>query len=230
MRISRILFAVILACAITSCGSLRRIGYENGHEYVDLGLSVKWATMNVGASAPQESGEYYAWGELEPKEVYNWSSYRFRIEGDTIFDVQLSRYNTKKTHGTVDYTTTLLRVDDVANVNWGGNWRYPTIAEFEELADENNCTWTWTTKKGVHGYKVKSKKKGYKRRYIFIPETSVLLNFGIEDKKTKGAYWSSSLIEAFYACTLSFLPDKISVYGAAERPVGLPIRPVSPKW
>ena len=72
MRQKLFLFVVILACAITSCGSLRRIGYENGHEYVDLGLSVKWATMNVGASAPQESGDYYAWGELEPKEVYNW--------------------------------------------------------------------------------------------------------------------------------------------------------------
>ena len=230
MRISRILFAVILACAITSCGSLRRIGYENGHEYVDLGLSVKWATMNVGASAPQESGEYYAWGELEPKEVYNWVTYSFRTEGDTVYDVKLSKYNTKKNHGTVDNITSLLKADDVANVKWGGNWRYPTIAEIEELADENNCTWTWTTKKGVHGYKVKSKKKGFKRRYIFIPGTSEPVNFGIEDNKAKGTYWSSTLIEAFYACTLSFIPDRISVYGAAERPVGLPIRPVCPKW
>ena len=226
MRLSRVLFAFFLACTVTSCGSLRRIGNENGHEFVDLGLSVKWATMNVGAATPQESGDYYAWGELEPKEIYNWVTYRFCTEGDTVYDVQLSKYNTKKNHGTVDKLTSLSRADDVASVNWGGSWRYPTIEEIEELADENNCTWKWTTIKGVDGYKVKSKKKGYKRRYIFIPETSTLLNFGIEDTKAKGIYWTSSLIEAFYACTLSFIPDAINVYGAVERPVGLPVRPV----
>ena len=230
MRISRILFAVILACAITSCGSLRRIGYENGHEYVDLGLSVKWATMNVGASAPQESGEYYAWGELEPKEVYNWVTYTFRTDGDTVYDVQLSKYNTKKNHGTVDKITSLLRADDVANVKWGSYWRYPTIAEIEELMDEDNCTWTWTTLKGVDGYKIKSKKKGYKRSYLFIPVSGARVDSGFDEKETGGLYWSSTLIEAFYACVISFTPDAISAYSASERFMGLPVRPVCPKW
>ena len=140
MRITRVLFAFILACVITSCGSLRRVESENGHEYVDLGLSVRWATMNVGAQAPQESGEYYAWGELEPKDVYEWVTYSFRTAGDTVYDVQLSKYNTKKNHGTVDNNTRLLKADDVANVKWGGGWRYPTIAEIEELMDEK--AWT----------------------------------------------------------------------------------------
>ena len=71
MKSLRVLFAVIAVFAITSCGSLRHMGYENGHQYVDLGLSVKWATMNVGAYAPKDTGAYYAWGELEPKEVYS---------------------------------------------------------------------------------------------------------------------------------------------------------------
>ena len=230
MRISRVLFAVFLACTITSCASLRRIGYENGHEYVDLGLSVKWATMNVGADAPQDAGDYYAWGELEPKEVYNWVTYTFRTDGDTVYDVQLSKYNTKKNHGTVDKITSLLRADDVANVKWGSYWRYPTIAEIEELMDEDNCTWTWTTLKGVEGYKVKSKKKGYKRSYIFIPEVWARFGLGYDDDSAaEGLYWSSSIIEAFHACVLSVFPDGISVYSAAERQLGLPVRAVCTK-
>lgn len=230
MRLSRILFAVFLACAITSCGCLRHMEYENGHEYVDLGLSVKWATMNVGADAPQDAGDYYAWGELEPKEVYNWVTYTFRTDGDTVYDVQLSKYNTKKNHGTVDNITKLLRADDVANVKWGGNWRYPTIAEIEELMDEDNCTWTWTTLKGVDGYKIKSKKKGYKRSYIFIPVSGARVDSGFDEKETGGLYWSSTLIEAFYACTLTITPDAISAYSASERFMGIPVRPVCPKW
>lgn len=230
MRVFKVLFAAILVFAITSCSSLRHIGYENGHEYVDLGLSVNWATMNVDAAAPQDTGCYYAWGELEPKEVYNWLTYRYRIEGDTIYDVQLSRYNTKINHGNVDNLTTLLAADDVASVKWGGSWRYPTIAEIEELADENNCTWTWTTMKGVNGYKVKSKKKGYKRSYIFIPEVRARFGLGYDDDSAaEGLYWSSSIIEAFHACVLSVFPDGISVYSAAERQLGLPVRAVCTK-
>ena len=229
MRNFKVLFATILVFAVTSCSSLRHIGYENGHEYVDLGLSVKWATMNVDAAAPQDTGSYYAWGELEPKEVYDWVSYRYRVEGDTIYDVQLSRYNTKQNHGNVDNLTTLLAADDVARVKWGGSWRYPTIAEIEELADENNCTWTWTTMKGVQGYKVQSKKKGYKRSYIFIPEARARSGSEFDDDATEGLYWSSSIIEAFHACVLSFFPDGISVYSAAERQLGLPVRAVCSK-
>lgn len=226
MKKIRILFAVIPMFAVTSCASLRHVGYENGHQYVDLGLSVRWATMNVGADAPGDTGTYYAWGELEPKEVYNWVSYRFRTDGDSIYDVELSRYNTKKNHGVIDNITTLALADDVASAKWGGNWHIPTIAQFEELADENNCTWTWTTLKGVEGYKVKSKKKGYKRAYIFIPTARARYGLGFDEKETGGLYWSSSLIEAFYACVLSFTPHAVSVLSAAERPLGIPVRPV----
>lgn len=228
MRISRVLFTVCLAFAINSCGSLRHLGYENGHQYVDLGLSVKWATMNVGAVAPQDTGVYYAWGELEPKEVYNWLSYRFQTDGDSIYDVQLSKYNTKNNHGTIDNITRLELADDVANVEWGGGWRFPTISEIEELIDENNCTWTWKILKGVGGYKIKSKKKCFKRHYIFIPAVGIRSGMGFDEKETGGLYWSSSLIEAFYACTLSFMPHSVSAFSASERQLGLPVRAVCP--
>ena len=155
----------------------------NGHEYVDLGLSVKWATMNVGASSPEDHGDYFAWGETEPKEVYDWSTYKHCQGSETT----LTKYNTNRFYGTVDNKAELDAIDDAAVVNWGGAWRMPTDAEMTELI--NNCTCTWTTQNGVRGYKVTSKSNG---NSIFLPVTgfrngSLLNNVGI------GYYYSSSL-------------------------------------
>ena len=103
---------------------------ESQHEYVDLGLSVKWATCNIGADKPEDYGDYYAWGELSPKESYTWENYRFGVGGDLPFERKLSKYNTDRKRGPVDNKTTLDRVDDVANVRWGGSWRIPTLEEW----------------------------------------------------------------------------------------------------
>ena len=92
-----------------------------GHEYVDLGLSVKWATCNVGASKPEEYGDYFAWGETQPKSNYDWNTYKW-CNGSN--DTQ-TKYNTKSNYGTVDNKTTLDLSDDAACANWGGNWRMP---------------------------------------------------------------------------------------------------------
>lgn len=100
------------------------------HEYVDLGLSVKWATCNIGADKPEEYGDYYAWGELESKEVYDWFSYKWcNGSSDT-----LTKYNPFKGEGIVDSITTLDPEDDVAHVLWGGSWRMPTASEYRELS------------------------------------------------------------------------------------------------
>ena len=140
--------------------------FHNGHEYVDLGLSVKWATCNVGAQNPEDYGEYFAWGEIRPKTIYTWTGYRFRTSGDAPHNIKLSKYysgelmnNHKK--------TVLDLADDVANVKWGGNWRMPTKEEMEEL--NWNCDWIWTTQNGVKGVKITSKVEGYTDRSIFIP-------------------------------------------------------------
>lgn len=153
----------------------------NGHEWVDLGLSVKWATCNVGATKPEEYGNHYAWGETTTKREYISSTYKWCNGSHTT----LTKYNTESDYGTVDNKTVLELADDAARANWGGKWRMPTDEEWKEL--HNNCAWTWTTRNGVKGYAVKSKING---NSIFLPAAGcrvAVLKVGI------GHYWSSSL-------------------------------------
>ena len=163
-------------------------GY-NGPEYVDLGLpsGLKWATCNVGANSPEEYGDYFAWGETEPKEDYSWSTYKY-CNGDRY---SLTKYCTDPYYGPVDNKTTLELKDDVARVNLGGKWRMPTAEEIDELIDKNNCTWTWTERRGVNGYKVTSKKNG---NSIFLPAAGCRFYDELYDAGGNGYYWSSSLI------------------------------------
>lgn len=139
------------------------------HGYVDLGLSVKWATCNVGASSPEESGTYFAWGETETKTTdYTESNYALLESvilwsGDDASGViyTFERYNQD------DKKDNLESNDDVAHAKWGGNWRMPTKDECQELID--NCTCTWDTINGVYGFRVTSNKTGYEGRSIFLP-------------------------------------------------------------
>ncbi|MGM9818180.1 MAG: hypothetical protein ACI30B_04270, partial [Paludibacteraceae bacterium] len=114
---------------------------------VDLGLSVKWATCNVGAATPEEAGNYYAWGEIATKETYEWSNYSDTSDGGSTF----IKYTT-------DGKTVLDLEDDAAAVKLGGKWRMPTDAEWTELRE--NCEWTLTSDyngTGVAGRIVTSK-------------------------------------------------------------------------
>ena len=140
-------------------------GTINGHEYVDLGLSVKWATCNVGASSPKEYGDYYAWGETSTKSSYD----KHNCE------------TWEKEIGDIGGTSR-----DVARVKWGGSWRMPTEAEFEELL--NKCTWTWTTRNGVNGYKV----TGSNGNSIFLPAAGCRDGTSLYYWEEYGRYWSSS--------------------------------------
>ena len=174
---------------------------EIQHEYVDLGLSVKWATCNVGADKPEDYGDYYAWGELSPKESYTWENYRFRTSGNDDATVRLSKYTSMyytamldadHRYYIADDKTRLDLEDDVARVKWGGNWRLPTDEEMNELID--SCTWTWTTLNGVKGCRVTSNRPGYTDCSIFLPVTG---KYGFEPENksagTWGHYWSSSV-------------------------------------
>ena len=193
---------------------------ENGHEYVDLGLSVKWATCNVGANKPEEYGDYFAWGETEPKSTYTWSAYKL-CRGNHYTQ---KKYCTSSSYGTVDHKITLDLTDDAAHANWGGSWRMPTTAEQDELREK--CTWTWTTQNGVKGYKVTSKING---RSIFLPAAGYRYNSVLSNAGRDGVYWSSSLETNYprYAYNLYFDSSTLKWYYYI-RCNGLSVRPVCP--
>ena len=195
---------------------------HNGHEYVDLGLSVKWATCNVGATRPEDAGDYFAWGETQPKSKYDWSTYKWCRDGR--FDKQ-TKYCTNSNYGTVDNKTQLELSDDAARANWGGSWRMPTKAEQDEL--RNNCTWTWTTQNGVNGYKVTSKSNG---NSIFLPAAGYRPDSSLYDAGSYGYYWSSSLFaySPSSAYRLSFDSSGVGWYINGRRCHGQSVRPVCP--
>ena len=189
------------------------------YEAVDLGLSVKWATCNVGASKPEDYGGYYAWGETEEIEDYSWSTYKWcNGSKDT-----MTKYCTSSSYGTVDNKTTLDPEDDVARVKWGGSWRMPTLAEQDEL--RNKCTWTWTTKNGVKGYTV----TGPNGNSIFLPAAGGCNDSTLFDCGSSGCYWSSSLNDGINtrAFSLDLDSSNYNLGGFARRYIGLSVRPVS---
>lgn len=177
-------------------------------EYVDLGLSVKWAKCNVGAIEPDEYGDYFAWGETEPKSDYSWSTYKY-CKGS---DDTMTKYCNNGGYGYNGFTddkTVLEPEDDAARANWGGSWRMPTIGEFDELLDTANCTWTWyfnghSEFNGVAGYKVTSKKSGYAGNWIFLPAAGYCYDTSLNLAGEHSYYWSSSLNTAFIAWGLYF--------------------------
>ncbi len=197
--------------------------YVNGHEFVDLGLpsGLLWAKTNIGAEKPADDGNYYAWGETEPQtsKSYSWSSYK---HGTSSSD--LTKYNSS------DGKTTLDPEDDAACVNWGDSCRMPTKAEFAELRNSDNCTWTWTcmsTSDGssIHGYKVTSVKNG---NFILLPASGGRY-YGIFDGHgSDGNYWSSTLYSSLsdHACYLYFSSSK-HYRSKYYRYFGLTVRPVA---
>ena len=194
---------------------------ENGHEYVDLGLpsGLKWATCNVGATKPEEYGTYFAWGEVEPKNDYSRSIYKYGTNDD-----QLAKYCNKSSYGKDGFTdnkTVLDPEDDAASVNWGGNWRMPTVEEFTELREQ--CTWTWTTQNGVNGYKV----VGKNGNFIFLPAAGFMYYSSLYYAGSYGFYWSCSLNSSnpHYAYCVSFSSSNVNRYNLS-RYYGQSVRPV----
>lgn len=177
-------------------------GQFNGHDYVDLGLSVMWATCNVGASSPSEYGDYYIWGGIEPKSESS-SGY---AEGADMVDIS----------GNPQY--------DAATANWGDGWRMPTLKEAEELEE---CAWEWTTREGVNGYNV----TGPNGNSIFFPAVGFSRGTSLDVLYIGeyGSYWlSEGSALASYAMTIS--SDSYLIGGAVySSDNGYSIRPVLDK-
>lgn len=151
-------------------------GKINGHEYVDLGLSVKWATCNVGASSPTDYGNYYAWGETRTKSDYmSRNSVTFYLS-----EAEL------KSRSIIDTDGNLTSAYDAARVNWGSTWRMPTFEEIKELKEK--CIWTWTTQDGRNGYRV----TGSNGKSIFLPAAGCRSYTSLCNAGSFGYYWSAT--------------------------------------
>lgn len=196
----------------------------NVHAYVDLGLptGTLWATCNIGADTPEGFGDYFAWGETMPKEVYDWKSYKY---GNCTFErFEMTKYCTDSCWGLdgfVDNLTVLEPADDAATANWGAGWRMATKEEWEELYRKTTCT--WTTQNGVNGRLL----TGYNGNSIFLPAAGFRLD-GELIGPNLGIYWSSSLHTGFPERGWSFHYDldECHVCGTYERSRGQVVRAV----
>ena len=191
-------------------------------EAVDLGLSVKWASWNVGASSPEEYGSYFAWGETEDNWNFDMLTYKWtNDDGET-----MTKYNTDPNCGPVDNKTVLEPEDDAAHVHWGEGWRMPTFEEFQELVQ--NCSVTYVTDaSGIKiGCRFSGKKEGYTDRSIYLPCAQLHSGYSFSE----GAfYWTSSLYYGWYAKSFELGTGYFSSYSFREntfRSEGLSIRPV----
>lgn len=197
----------------------------NGHEYVDLGFpsGLKWATCNVGAAQPEEYGDFFAWGETQPKDQYTWTTYQYANGSAT----SLTKYGVAGATGVVDNKYKLDPEDDAATVNWGNPWRMPTDDEISELI--NNCTWTRISRNGIEGFSAKSKSND---NTIFLPAGGHITS-SLQHENFMGNYWSSTLYmntndhKSQKGCELHFNTTSFSLAGTG-RCVGCLVRPVYP--
>ena len=202
------------------------IGGLNGHEYVDLGLpsGTLWATCNVGADKPEDYGDYFAWGETEPKTTYNGNTYKYCNANLNIgfFFTKYCNNSEYGYNGFTDNLTILQSSDDAATVNWGNNWCMPTVTQWRELYQ--NTTKTWTNQNGVSGSLFSSKNGAV----LFLPSGGYRYNDTIKGIDQTGCYWSSSLTEMEYpgAWHFDFSSDFCDVGHKSSRFNGLSIRPV----
>ena len=191
-------------------------GTIDGRDYVDLGLpsGTLWATCNVGASSPEEYGDYFAWGETVTKDTYNWSTY---------FDTE-DNGSTFKKYNNNGGLTELLPEHDAATANWGSVWQMPSLDQIEELINSDYTTTEWTTQGGVSGHKITSKSNG---NSVFLPAAGYRYVTSLYDAGSYGVYWSRSLKTSyssyayrlyFYSFSVNWLNDD-RYYGRSVRPV-----------
>ena len=191
----------------------------NGHDYVDLGLSVKWATCNVGASKPEKYGDYFAWGETNPKNAYTWETYTYSNNSE----YSLTKYNGVSTHGIIDHKYILEARDDAATILTNGGGRIPTQEEFDEL--RTFCNWEWVSlQNNVSGYII----TGHNGNKIFLPAAGYCKGKDTLKHNTDGYYWLNAIQTSNpqYAYYMYFQHTYVRENNYRARYYGLPIRPV----
>ncbi len=186
-------------------------GYENGYEWVDLGLSVKWATKNVGASSPSDYGGYYAWGETSTKSRYDWNNCYDCLDGTG------ARWSNYCFGGLTQIAP--MSGHDTARENWRGKWRMPTSEEIDELCMK--CTWIWTTMNSHKGYRV----TGKNGNSIFLPAAGYRYGTGTNNVEEGGYYWSSTLRSSDSSGYIYFNSNNYETYRTIRRN-GQSVRPV----
>lgn len=205
-----ILLLLVLMMGLTACedkNTPKISGTDNGHDYVDLGLSVCWATMNIGASAPTDDGWQFAWGELVPKNEYTWENYVF-CKGTSNTLTKYCWHETFAYNGNADGLSSLQRVDDAASQLWGGKWRVPTKEEVRELFD---CKWELHKESYPYYFKI----TGKNGKYIYL---------GLTKYWTSDCYYDWSA----YSMFVQQGPNDHSGFGlnGIDRCEGLYIRPI----
>jgi len=246
MRHTITLFILTFICSLTfgqqSTPAEKKTvdGVTNGHTYVDLGLSVKWATMNLGATSPSDHGKYYAWGEKKPKNDYSIFNYAYfkQTENESIGGVYVmgSKYKRGYTKyvnelqaekegydNFADNKRLLDYSDDAARANWGGGWRIPTVGEMNELC--TRCKWQWTKLNGKSVYKV----TGPNGNHIFLPASGTRFRMKTCYIGEIGFYWTANVYTGAKcngAYTLHFSKDGFGITENETRYDGRSIRPV----
>lgn len=188
---------------------------------IDLGLSVKWSCLNLGATSEEESGEFFSWGDVQSHSNTTYRTYPW------MSDQKLTKYCMSSGYGLngyVDNKTELDPLDDIVHWQFGGKWRMPTTEEFNELLDETKCSWEWTKVNNQSGYLITSYKTGAS---IFLPRTGYYYKMGSLSSRENGYYWSSSLDTSYspnaYSLVLSSSCYKVFSHSRDDE---LTIRPV----
>lgn len=222
-------YLAIIAIVMMACGGIspeldQLSGEENGHGYMDLGLSVMWAHVNMGAEVVGEYGDFYAWGETEPKDYFSYDNYKYCKREGTAY--KYLKYCTDPSSGPVDGLTTLEPEDDAAHVQWGGSWRMPTKEEWIELREK--CTWKYSHENNKKGWTV----TGPNGNKIFFPLAGGQTWNEISSRGSAGYYRSATLGEKYSSTTYIVImfsddDDESAVtWSDGSRAFGQSIRPV----
>ena len=193
------------------------------HAWVDLGLpsGTKWATCNVGANSPEEYGDYFAWGETEPKDYYDWSTYKW-CNGSSDTMTKYCIHSEYGYNGFTDGLTELLPEDDAATANWGSPWHMPTRAQQDELREY--CTREWTQLHGVNGTLV----TGPNGNTVFLPAAGCRWNEDLNDAGSYGYYWSGSLSTSYGYSAYNLVFNSVWAWYNYNRSRGRSVRAVRP--